>query len=213
MWRNLPALALLLALLALGAPARPARAADPPPIAECVTLPAVLTGETYAPDWSVIGWDGGDFSEFPTKTPPRTTVADFSGFSVQNMGTGMYMIIPMGIGVFTLDPGEWLEISASTTQIDWYLHGPTDTIMICPGPPPGTPTSTPSAPPLPTSTAIPSVTLTLDDALSVAPQLAQEHVTRWNIGSGSAGVFWSLGILSAILSMPVLLARMARRVR
>jgi hypothetical protein len=66
---------------------------------------------------------------------------------------------------------------------------------------------------LPTSTAIPSVTLTLDDALSVAPQLAQEHVARWNIGSGSAGVFWSLGILTAILSMPVLLARMARRVR
>jgi hypothetical protein len=66
---------------------------------------------------------------------------------------------------------------------------------------------------LPTSTAIPSVTLTLDDALIVAPQLAQEHVSTWNIGSGSAGVFWSLGILTAILSMPVLLARMARRVR
>jgi hypothetical protein len=65
---------------------------------------------------------------------------------------------------------------------------------------------------LPTSTAIPSVTLTLDDALSVAPQLAQEHVARWNIGSGSAGVFWSLGILTAILSMPLLITRMVRRV-
>jgi len=65
--------------------------------------------------------------------------------------------------------------------------------------------------PLPTSTAIPSVTLTLDDALTVAPQLAHEHVTRWNIGSGSAGVFWGLAILSAILSMPLLIARMVRR--
>jgi hypothetical protein len=66
---------------------------------------------------------------------------------------------------------------------------------------------------MPTSTAIPSVTLTLDDAFIVAPQLAQEHVARWNIGSGSAGVFWGVAILTAILSMPVLLARMARRVR
>jgi hypothetical protein len=227
MRRSGPALALLVVLLVLGGlvvPARPARAADPPPITGCVTLPAVLTGETYAPDWSMIGWDGGDFSEFPTKTPPRTTVADFSGFSVQNLGAGMFTIIPMGIGVFTLDPGEWLSFPAPTTQIDWYLHGPTDEIMICPGPPPSTPTSTPTSTPLPTvpplptsiplptSTAIPSVTLTLDDALSVAPQLAQEHVARWNIGSGSAGVFWGVGILTAILSMPVLLARMARRV-
>jgi hypothetical protein len=65
---------------------------------------------------------------------------------------------------------------------------------------------------LPTSTAIPSVTLTLDDALSVAPQLAQEHVARWNIGSGSAGVLWGLALLSVIFSMPLLITRMVRRV-
>jgi hypothetical protein len=65
---------------------------------------------------------------------------------------------------------------------------------------------------LPTSTAIPSVTLTLDDALSVAPQLARTHVNAWNIHSGSAAVFWGLGILSAILAMPLLVVRLLRRV-
>jgi hypothetical protein len=227
MWPRRWALALLLALALLvggvAAPARPALAANPLPISGCVQLPSVQdpVSGVYVPDWSLIGWDGGGHAEFPY----RHNVNLF-GFFIKNLYAGQVQIrsTEPWIHVNILGNGQSYYVTEHTTEVS-IRTGVGVMTEICSSPPTPTPThtstpthtplptatTTPTHTPLPTGTAIATVTLTLDDALTVAPQLAQEHVARWNIGSGSAGVFWGLGILSLILSLPLLVLRMVRR--
>jgi hypothetical protein len=209
MWRNLPALAVLLALLALGGTARPALAQTAPPVSGCVTLPSVWQEppRDWVPDWSASGWDCAAAGH---SSCPFRLQYDFYDWQITNTNTGSIELRLIDSETLIMNEvvllaGESYHVIEHTKDVGITIS-PDTLIELC------EPVPTPTMTPLPTSTAIPSVTLTLDDALTVAPQLAQEHVARWNIGSGSAGVFWSLGILTAILSMPLLITRMVRRV-